>query len=165
MQRQVYNVKIALLVAGLWFSTPNLVQAQTLVVDDDLTFGHLVMRDNSAPRDIVLHPAGNYTADPTYIFYSEEPALGRVTVTGQTPNAVMDVTIDMVGIVVGPSGGGGGTGTFTLHDPFTVPAVVITNGAGNVTFQIGATLRSDGTGTPFLDNDYLGIFSVSVVPD
>lgn len=164
MQKLLYNVKIALLALGLLFTAPHPVLAQTLVVNDDLTFGHIAILDNSAPRDIVLHPPGNYTADPAYVFYADEPALGSLTVTGQVPNTIMNVTIDFSSTVVGVSGGGGGSATFTLLNPFTVPAVVVTDGAGNATFQVGATLRSDGTGTPFLDANYLGIFSVSVAP-
>lgn len=165
MQKRQYNAKAFLGAALLVLICPCAAHAQSVVVNDDLTFGHVSIRDNSVPRDIQLLPTGNYVADPEYVFYSDEPALGSISISGQPPSALMDVTIDLTGVVVGPSGGGGGTGTFTLVNPFTVPPVIVTSPAGTANFQIGGTLRSDGSGLPFLDNSYLGIFSVSVAPN
>jgi hypothetical protein len=164
MRKLHFNTKAALLTLLLLLALPHQGQAQTIVVDNNMTFGHLSIRDNSANRDIVLLPTGSYVADPEYIFYSDEPALGQITISGQPPSALMDVTIDLV-TPINISGGGCCTASFSLINPFTVPAVVVTSPAGTATFQVGGTLRSDGTGTPFLDATYLGIFSVSVAPN
>lgn len=138
--------------------------AQTLTENNRLTFGRIVMRDNNAPRDVALTPTGSYVADPAYVFYAETPQLGSYTINGQTPNAVMDIMLDVAATAITPNGGGGGAAQFTLVDPFTVPAVVVTNGGGSATFEIGATLRSDGSGQTFLDANYIGNYTIIVTP-
>ncbi len=162
MQKQACHARYGFLTLAVWVClAPPQAQAQTLTEDDTLTFGHVVMRDNSAPKDIELHPDGSYTADPAYIFYAEEPQLGRYTIQGQLANHQMDITIDVAATVIST----GGTPNFTLVNPFTVPAIVITNGLGNATFEVGATLRSNGDGQVFQDANYLGNFDITVVPD
>jgi hypothetical protein len=163
MRKQRCSIKHLIIAALLAFS-PVTAQAQTLVVNDHITFGHIAMRNNSAPRDIQLLSDGDYLADPAYVFYADVPQLARLTLTGQVPNHLMDVSIDVAGVEVGPSGGGAAA-TFTLVNPFTVPASVVTDGAGNATFFVGATLRSDGSGNTYVDANYLGVITINVVPN
>lgn len=152
---------LPLLFFGLMFCLAPSIKAQTLTEDNRLTFGEIVMRNNASQQDITLFSNGSYTADPAYYFYSE-PELGEYTVTGQVPNHIMDITVDVASTSIQPSGGG--LPFFTLVNPFTVPAVVTTNGAGTATFQIGATLRSNGSGAGFGDSAYDGVFIVTVTP-
>jgi hypothetical protein len=155
------------LLTGLWVGlclvagAPG-ASAQTLTQDRTLTFGRFIMNNNSTQRDLVLNSNGSYTADPAYIFYAQEPVLGRYIINNQTPNAVMDVTFDLGLTSVAPLGGGGPR--FTLVNPYTVPAVVTTDGGGNATFEVGATLRSDGLGGVFPSDTYAGEFSITVTP-
>ena len=163
MRKPRCSIKRLIIAAFLSFA-PVTAEAQTLVVNDHLTFGHIAMRNNSAPRDIQLLSDGDYMADPAYVFYSDEPQLARLTLTGQVPNRLMDISIDVAGVNVGPSGGGGAA-TFTLVNPFTVPASVTTDPSGNATFYVGATLRSDGSGNTYVDANYLGVITINIVPD
>lgn len=138
--------------------------AQTITINDPVRFGKISMRNNSAPRELRLLTDGGYIADPAYVIHASEPELGRVTITGYPVNHPMDITIDVASTVIGISGGGGAPATFTLVDPFTVPATVTTDMTGSATFEVGATLRSDGSGNTYIDASYLGSFDVTVVP-
>lgn len=135
--------------------------AQTLTQDIPMTFGRVVMYDNSTPRDLRLLPGGGYNHDPGYyVFPGNEPQLGTFTINNQLQNHVMDITVDLA------SGNfGGGAADFELVNPFTVPAVVTTDGSGNATFQLGATLRSNGSGVTFSNGPYNSIgYSITVTP-
>lgn len=136
--------------------------AQTLTEDRRLSFGRFVMTDNSVARDLVLHSNGSYTADPAYIFYAEEPILGRYIINGQLANTTMDITIDVAATSIAPTGGGGPR--FVLVSPFTVPGTVVTDNNGDATFEIGATLRSDGFGGAFQSDSHSGQFTITVAP-
>lgn len=133
--------------------------AQTLTQDRAMTFGDISITTNNAIREIELHPDGSYTADPGIYFYSDTPELGRYIIQGQVPLTVMNINIDVSSTILGL-----GNPVFTLHNPFTVPAVVTTDGLGNATFEIGATLRSNGSGINYSDANYNSVFSVNVSP-
>lgn len=163
MRKPLCNVR-SLLIAGFLLCLPISGHAQTLTVHDHMTFGEISMRNNSAPRDIRLLSDGDYLADPAYVFHSQIPQLARLTITGQVPNRLMDITVDVASVVVGPSGGGGAA-TFTLVDPFTVPASVTTDPTGFAEFYVGATLRSDGSGATYVDANYLTSVIINVVPN
>lgn len=124
-----------------------------------MTFGDISITTNNVVREIELHPDGSYTADPGIYFYSDTPELGRYIIQGQTPLTVMNINIDVSSTILGL-----GNPVFTLHNPFTVPAVVTTDGLGNATFEIGATLRSNGSGINYSDANYNSVFSVNVSP-
>lgn len=136
---------------------------QTLTQNTPLSFGRVVVTDNNAPRDITLLSSGGYIADPAYVFYAETPQLGSYTISGQAINSVMDIFIDVAATSLGPDVGTSPP-QFFLVNPFTVPATVITDGVGNATFQVGATLRSNGGGQNFLDANYSGSFTIMVTP-
>lgn len=133
------------------------VRAQTITENITLSFGRVVLVDNNAPRRVVLLPTGGYTADPSYIFFSE-PRMATVSVDGYTPFATLTVSINSATLT---ASGGGGT-FFSTADIFTNPTTVTTDGSGSATFEIGATLVSDGSGANFIDSDYTGTYAVSV---
>lgn len=136
--------------------------SQTLTEDRPFSFGRFVMSDNSSPKDIVLHSNGSYTADPAYVFYAEEPILGRYIINGQVADATMDIVLDVAATSIAPSGGG--IPRFYVVSPFTVPATVVTDSNGYAMFEVGATLRSDGMGGVFQTDSYSGQFVISVSP-
>lgn len=162
MQRQHLQNKL-LLSAVLACSSlvlPNPAYAQTLSQLQPLSFGRVVMHDNSSPRDLRLLPNGNYSAGSGFYMMGPSPQLGTYRLENGAANAVMDVTFNLAGSITPDSGG---AGFFTLVDFFTVPTNVITDNDGNVTFQVGATLRSNGSGT-FSNSDYTGALTITVEP-
>lgn len=153
-----YHAKILICLTGL-LCLPQKGFTQTLTEDRPLTFGDISISSNNVQREIELHPDGSYTADPGIYFYSDTPELGRYIITGQVPLTVMNITIDMSSSILGL-----GDPVFTAITPFTVPAVVTTDGVGNATFEIGATLRSNGSGINYPDANYNAVFVVTVSP-
>ena len=134
--------------------------AQTLTQMHPLRFGRIVMHDNDAERNLRLLPSGNYSADPGFYVIDTPPQLGTFRIEGQQANSIMDISIVQT-TTVNPTSG---LGYFSLVDFFTVPSTVITDNDGNVTFQIGATLRSNGMTGVYNNADYRGIFTISVEP-
>ena len=147
------------------FSTifiPQHAVAQTLTELNPLSFGRTVMRNNNSTSEITLTSAGSFTADNAYIFFTV-PNLGEYNASGHTANTQLAVNITTPSL----SPDNGGAAIFTLVDPFTVPATVTTNGSGEASFFIGATVRSDGSGTiPQNNGNYTGdiIVTITEVP-
>ena len=135
------------------------VNAQTITINQPLDFGRFVIVDNAAPRTITLLPGGGFTSDPQYLFFID-PTLGNVTVDGYPAFTPLTVTIGTT--TLNPVGAG--TANFTTSSTFTDPAVVVTDATGSVTFDVGATLSSDGGGTTHTDANYNGLFTVNVTP-
>lgn len=131
--------------------------AQTITENIPLSFGRVVLVDNSVSRDIELLPTGSYTADPAYIFFSE-PQLASVTVDGYTPLTPLLINVSATNLTAS----GGGAAFFSTGDTFTNPAIVITDLTGSATFEVGATLSSNGSGAGFIDSDYTGTYTISV---
>lgn len=133
--------------------------AQTITQNTPLSFGQVVLVDNAAPRQIVLLPGGGFTADPQYVFFTP-PQLGNFTVSGYGPGVPLTVTVGITNL--NPIGGG--TANFSTSSTFTNPATVTTDGAGEVTFDVGATLSSDGGGSTHMDDLYNGTYTITVTP-
>ncbi len=136
--------------------------AQTSVIENNpMTFGKVVMTDNNAQKQIELHSNGTYTADPAFIFF-DDPGLGSYSVTGYAPGTELEVTIATN--TLNPQGGGGGP-TFSIINTFTVPSGNLTvPGSGEVDFGVGGTLVSDGSGQGYFDDLYRATYSVTVSP-
>ena len=135
------------------------VFAQTITENSPLTFGKLVLVNNASVKDVILLPSGAYTADPDFIFFSD-PQLGNITVDGYPPFATLSVSVSDTTL----NSLGGGSANFSTSATFTNPAVVVTDATGSVTFDVGATMSSDGGGAIFTDNDYEGVYTVIVGP-
>ena len=131
--------------------------AQTITENIPLSFGRVVLVDNSVSRDIELLPSGSYVADSAYIFFSE-PRLASVTVDGCTPLTPLLINVNATNL----RASGGGAAFFSTGDTFTNPAIVITDLTGSATFEIDATLSSNGSGAGFIDSDYTGTYTISV---
>lgn len=131
--------------------------AQKITENQPLRFGKIVLIDNNAPRQIELFPSGTYSADPEFIFFTD-PQLGNITVDGYTPGTNLTVTVGVTNLTKG------GSAIFTTSNSFTNPASVVADGTGSATFDVGATLTSDGNGGSFSDGSYTGNYSVTVTP-
>lgn len=150
-----FNVCIAL-ACFVFIVAPVKSYAQTITENQPLRFGQLSLTDNSAPRKIILNSAGGYTADPQYILFTD-PQLGNVTVSGFDPSVTLSVGVSTATLT------GASAANFTVIDTFTNPTIITTDGAGSATFDVGATLQSDGSGTVHADDTFDGIYSINVV--
>lgn len=159
---QKKNCKTKALLAVLYLLCwPCKGQAQTIIENQRMRFGTIVMHDNSSPKDLQLLPGGGFVADYSgYYIIDSGPQLGSYTVQGQTPNWPMNITLSPA-TTIHRSGGGP---FFTLVDFFTVPASVMTDGLGSATFQVGATLRSSGFMGNYVDDAYNGQYTITVSP-
>lgn len=131
--------------------------AQNITENARLSFGKVVLVDNNAQREIILNPGGGYTADPQYIFFTD-PQLANISVDGYTPNTTLTVTLGTANL----TRPGGGSAFFSIGDVFTNPAIIVTDPLGSATFEVGATLTSNGNGAVFTDNNYDGTYTVTV---
>ncbi len=134
------------------------VNAQEIIENTRVTFGEVVLIDNSAPKTVILLPSGGYVADPEFIFFTE-PKLGNVTVTGYPAFTALSVSVSNATL-----NAGGNAAIFTTDNTYTNPINVITNADGSARFDIGATLSSDGSGIAFGSSHYKGDFTITVNP-
>jgi hypothetical protein len=79
-------------------------------------------------------------------------------VDGYTPLTPLLINVNATNLTAS----GGGAAFFSTGDTFTNPAIVITDLTGSATFEIGATLSSNGSGAGFIDSDYTGTYTISV---
>ncbi len=134
-------------------------QAQTITINTPMDFGRFVIVDNAAPRIITLMAGGGFSADPQYIFFVN-PQMGNVTVNGYPPATPLTVTVGTT--TLNPICAG--TANFVTSATFTDPGVIVTDGGGSVTFDVGAVLSSDGGGVTHTDCGYNNMFTVMVAP-
>lgn len=131
--------------------------AQTITENQPLRFGQISLTDNSAPRKIILNSSGGYTADPQYILFTD-PQLGNITVSGYDPSVTLGVSVSTTTLTSSSAA------NFTVIDTFTTPSVITTDAAGSATFDVGATLQSDGSGITHADDTFDGIYTINIVP-
>lgn len=153
-----FNVKIllALLLCTLLFSGSK-GYAQTITENQPLDFGRFVITDNSASHQIRLLNSCGFNADPEFVFFID-PQCGNYTVTGHPPNTNLTITVTTTTLA------NGGSATFTTNSTFTRPNNVRTDALGEATFDVGATLVTDGTGTSFIDGAHNGTYTITVTP-
>jgi hypothetical protein len=134
---------------------------QSLVENQAIDFGTVFVESNAANYDIALKSnCSGYTIDAQYYVFTA-PQCGSYTASGYPPNTTLTVTITN-NVDVDPDGGSGPN--FTMISPFHTPNNVKTNGAGEVTFEVGATLRTSGSGGFFASDSFSGSYSVTVAP-
>lgn len=133
------------------------VHAQTITENRPLNFGRFALVDNAAPRTLQLLPSDTYVADPQYMFLID-PQAGNITVSGYPPATPLTVNITTTAL------NNGGGASFTTLSTFTDPAVITTDAFGEATFDIGATLRSDGGGSTHSDGNFNGTYTITITP-
>jgi len=132
--------------------------AQIITIDSPLDYGEFVLRDNNNVNTIVINTDGTYTSSPDYIFF-RDPQMGEVSLTNFTPLTTLNVNIGVTSLTAA-----GGTANFLTVSPFTTPSVITTDVNGDVSFEVGATLSSSGSGVLHSDGTYDGIFNVTILP-
>lgn len=147
-----------IIILSIWFWVCP-AQAQTIIENEALSFGKFVLVDNNAPRTINLLPNGSYIADPKFIFFND-PQIGNISVEDYPPLTTLTIIVGTTSLIPNMTG----TMNFFVESTFTNPAVVITDALGSATFDVGATLKSNGNGSTPTDDTYQGVYSVTVTP-
>lgn len=124
--------------------------AADMATVQDLDFGQFAVLNNTSVHTIVVTAGGSVTYDPV-IIPGIQAQRAQYTLTGFPPSQAIDVTIDNTENL---SLDGGGTGTMLSVGSYTTNSPS-TNGAGNATLYIGATLSTSGSGA-YSNGDYEG---------
>jgi hypothetical protein len=113
-------------------------------------FGKFVIKDNNAQYTIVMAPDGTETYHAKFVpFFQGHQAI--MALTDFPPNT--SIAITAVNAVLSPLGGGP---SFDIISFAFDPANPVTDGTGALTLNVGATLRSTGSGVQYNDDDYAG---------
>lgn len=149
---------LILLAISFGHCLPGFAHTQVITEMQSMTFGKFAMRDNNAPYDVVMSPTGVETYDP-HILPFFQGVQGVFQLTDFLPNQLLGVSIADTTLVsvVDP------LDTFDLLNFTFNPAAPTTNGAGNVTVNVGATLRTSGTGVLYTDDTYTGSYTLVVI--
>lgn len=134
------------------------VRAAGLTQTRPLDFGTVTVISVSTVGTLVLSADGNYVASPEIVVISP-PTPARFEATGFSPN-----TAGTIGVTDGTATeGGNGTGeTFIFNSYTNEPTVVVTDGAGDFTFDLGATMSTEGDGGLYVSGVYSGTITVTV---
>lgn len=155
-----FNIKfsflILLFIVAINLVTVNKAYAGTITISQDLDFGKFVLTDNNAPRSIEMLSVGGYIADPQYVFFTP-PQRGIVTLTDFPPFTVLEINIGLTSLDQS-----GVTSNFSISNTFKDPTFVITDLAGEATFEVGAKLTSDGGGDTHTNGTYDGTFTITI---
>ena len=143
------------------FLAPLPALAGTLTVIQNLSFGTMGMHNNSGVYSITVRPDNTFSHNPNIVF-GVDPQRGEYFLTGMPPNDPIDITISSPGDAVPDLGGSDDftSGSYTFSPPngsFT------SDGSGQGTLFVGATLKTSGTGDYYHTGHYTGSFDVTVV--
>lgn len=124
-----------------------------------MDFGRVALTTYDQVGTLVLDPDGSYTAS-SEIVVIDAPVPARFEGGGFPANTAATLVVTDGDATLG----GGGTGqVFTIRDYVSSPSTLVSNGAGDLIFDLGATLRSEGDGNSYTDGDYSTDITVSVV--
>lgn len=124
-------------------------------ITQPLSFGSFALRNNSAVRQMRITAQDVFTSDAAFVTLVR-PQRAVVNVSGfpARTNLIVNVTFNNLSSGVGD--------LFTIDTPTLFPNNLRTNNAGVLTFYVGATLRTSGTGSVYPNNTYSGLMNVSV---
>ena len=146
---------VLILALSLWHNTPALAQP---VEVQPLAFGKFAMSDNHAQYSVIMSPAGVETYPPKiHPFDQGQPAiflLEHYPADTEMMPSIGDIVLNPVPFGAGP--------TFDLMNFTFSPEPPMTNGAGSLTLNVGATLRTDGSGTLYNDGNYAGTYTLTI---
>jgi hypothetical protein len=139
--------------AGLMISSP---VSAAIVETQSLGFGTFALQDNDGAYSIIIAPTGSIAANSHFLFFADGQE-GQYDVSG-FPAA----TPLIINVSVNPLNHGGGGESFTISAPAVHPASPVTDGSGNASFGLGATLTTSGTGTMYFDGAFNGSVTITV---
>lgn len=144
--------KAGLILALLGLLAPRWAHA-AIVELQPLSFGRVVVRDNSTPQTITVPAVGAYSHSAGFIIITP-PTSGRYEITGLPLNGTI---LSMTVTEISPLAAGGGN-NFTM-DTFDAVATD-PDATGMSILRLGARAVSSGGGAAYADDSYIGELSV-----
>ena len=126
-----------------------------ITVIQALSFGEFVIKDNSAQYDLTINPDGTYTYDPAGFVMIQAPREGIYDIDGLPPSAIIT---SVVVTQIGPLQNVGEDLEMVNYQTLNGNA----NGAGVAQVVVGATARTSGSGTAYIDQTYTGTLQVTL---
>lgn len=121
---------------------------------EDISFGTFALRNNNAQYTIVLAPDNTAVYSPE-IISGTEPQRGEYFIEEFPINTALDITVTD-GVLSDGAGQAFSVTDFT-HDP------LMTSPTGTATINLGATLRTSGTGIRYDSGNYSGTVDLTVI--
>ncbi|MDD9899563.1 MAG: DUF4402 domain-containing protein [Alphaproteobacteria bacterium] len=142
--------------------------AQTMTEVQNLDFGTFGLRDNDAGHTIVVEPDGDVTYAPEIVPGMSVAQRGEYALTGFPANMLLTFGVasstppDDGGIIVdnGTSLSTGSGEVFTV-DTYTTNSPT-TDGSGDATLYLGATLTTSGSTTMYGDGLHSGNVDITI---
>lgn len=146
-----FAVPFAVLSVLFVFPFASAAAAETMTVQQELSFGTFSLKDNDAQHTLIVSAVDNsYTPDAAFVV-GIAPRRGEYLLEGFAPGTEIDVTVADGGLTLN---GGGGTQVFATVDYTVSPSPVIADGGGSATVYVGATLRALGDSIMYAGGSY-----------
>jgi hypothetical protein len=160
MQKSMKIAGLYVLLVSMAFISPASAvdYPDTMTEIQPLSFGTFAMRDNSAAYSMTVSPTGmvSYShANKILPFGISNPQPGIFQFTDFAPSTLLVINIADTVIT-------GGGPDFDLVNFVFAPDPASTDAGGNLTLNIGATLRTSGLGGIYWDGGYSGNYVLSV---
>lgn len=133
-----------------------LTHAQTIVENQGLTFGTIILFDFNSVGQITVNSNTGSFNDNGQVYFMTDPQRGVYDVVGGPPNAAYSIILPASVTLVGPGG------TFTLDNFNSFPALPVTDPSGDATFYVGARMSSQGGGVNYNDGNYNSNFDITL---
>ncbi|RGP39473.1 DUF4402 domain-containing protein [Colwellia ponticola] len=129
------------------------LHAEKVTLIKPLSFGTIVLKDNSASHQYTITFAGNVHVDPAFILITPgHPA--EFLISEFTPHTLLNLNVFTVDNNTQIAGESHPTSSqFTINNHHTAASTVTTNALGEASVFVGATLTSSGTGF-YVDTTY-----------
>lgn len=151
------TVPAGALVAAIAVLTPAVAPAQSITEVEPLSFGTFVVRSNHSIQTLTMPVTGAPYSSPSLIILAVGSA-GQYRVTGLPGNADIAIDVAISPLFAPPVPN---SQFFDVKD-LDYPASMISNGRGEVSFRLGATLATTGSGLAYTDAAYQGFIDVTV---
>lgn len=157
--RLIKAVICAFVISGYWIAIAQ-VHAQTLTQDQPLSFGLIGMIPSETSGDITIDLAGTTTASGA-MFSAMDGQFGTFSATGVTP-PFSAVSLSAAQISPLSNAGNPPGATLSLSN-FLFPSSPTSNAQAKLTFDMGATLSTDGTISQYGTGAYTGSIVITLI--
>lgn len=135
--------------------------AERITIVKNLSFGSVVLKDNSVSHSYSISFAGDVNIDPAYIVITPgSPA--ELFISEFTPHTLLNVSILVPDTGTQFAGASNpASSQFTIDNHHVAASTITTNALGEAEVSVGATLSSSGSGF-YIDATYFNQFTLVV---